>query len=82
MTIDKSKLISAIESHLRNEYVGKSLNGRQNRTITDVRCEINEVDEYVEGGDCCISYRDFNVLFLVKSPNGKSTRWIDADIFY
>ena len=78
MTIDKSKLILAIDSYLRNEYVGKSTTGFPESIIIDVRCEINESEEYFEGGG--MSYTDFNVQFLVKSP--KSTKWIDADISY
>ena len=50
MTIDKSKLILAIDSYLRNEYVGKSTTGFPEYTIIDVRCEINESEEYFEGG--------------------------------
>ena len=81
MTINKSKLISAIESHLREEYVGKSTTSySKNYTITDVKCKIDELEAYFEDGG--ISYTDFNVQFLVKSPKGKSTRWIDADISY
>ena len=80
MTIDRSKLILAIDSYLRNEYVGKSTTSFPEYTIIDVRCEINESEEYFEGGG--MSYIDFNVQFLVKSPKGKSIKWIDADISY
>ena len=81
MTIDKSKLILAIDSYLRDEYVGKSTTSYpKNHTITDVRCEIDELEEYFEEGGG-MSYVNFNVQFLVKSPKGK-TKWIDADISY
>jgi len=81
MTIDKSKLISAIESHLRSEYVGKSTTSYpKDRIITDVRCEIDESEAYFEGGG--MSYIVSNIQFLVKSPKGKYIKWIDADISY
>jgi DNA-directed RNA polymerase subunit E'/Rpb7 len=80
MTIDKSKLISAIESHLRSEYVGKSTSYPKNHIITDVRCEIDESEAYFEGGG--MSYIVSNIQFLVKSPKGKYIKWIDADISY
>jgi len=89
MTIDKSKLISAIETHLRDEYVGKSATCfPKNYTITDVGCEIGDEEKYFEDGgiflrhNIRISYRDFKVKFLIRCPEGRLIQWIDADISF
>ena len=83
MTIDNSKLIPAIESYLKSEYVGKSTTSYpKNYSIIDVRCEIDESTEYLEDDGGEIIHRDFKVEFLVTSPKDRFMRWIDADISF
>lgn len=75
--MNRQEIIDLVQKALAAELIGTKIG---NKTITDVRVEINEIDNdcYCENSCGCIggrTYNDFEVSVLTTTPKGRFKHW-------